>query len=392
MSRLTRTVRPTLRAASCAAVLALLAACATQGPQVSAPQQAAVYAAHARGNYVPPGPPEDPWGPYIDEATTQFDVPAIWVRALMRVESGGQEYQDGHLVTSDAGAMGLMQVMPGTYEDLRDRYSLGPDPFDPHDNIVAGVAYMRELYDIYGAPAFLAAYNGGPARLDDYLSNSRPLPEETRHYVAMIGPALEGVYPNRRSPAEAYAMNDLPIDIRPGLRYGGRTLFVAANTRHAPGRRGSGRHVLEVARLTPVDRPGRHAAVTRVALLEPLPTPPAEPSLAPAMVRHGHGFHLVSRAEAAPVHVGGAAAAGWGIQVGAYASQSQAQHALGAAKAGAGGALGSSHPTVASIHQHHGLLWRARLTGLSRDAAVHACEKLAHGHAGCLVISPESQS
>ena len=76
------------------------------------------------------------------------------------------------------------------------------------------------MYDIYGAPGFLAAYNAGPARLDDYLSNSRPLPDETRHYVAMIGPAIQGVYPRTRSPAEAYAMNVLPTNIPPGTRYG----------------------------------------------------------------------------------------------------------------------------------------------------------------------------
>lgn len=387
--------RPFLRAVGCAALLALLAACATTtqtAEDPNAPQKAALYAAHARGNYVPPGPPGDPWGPYITEASTRFDVPDTWVRALMHVESGGQEYQNGQLITSPVGAMGLMQVMPGTYEELRDRYGLGADPFDPHDNVVAGVAYMRELYDIYGAPGFLAAYNGGPSRLDDYLSNKRPLPDETRHYVAMIGPALEGVYPARRSPAEAYAMNDLPLDIRPGLRYGGRIVMVAARTRHAPeghgGRRGSGHHAVEIARLSPAPRAERAAVVTRVAMLIPPPTPPAPGA------HHGHGFHLIARAEAASVSMrsSGAAAGGWGIQVGAYGSESQAQHALGAARAGAQGVLGASHPAVASVHQGHGMLWRARLTGLSKEAAVQACGKLAHGHTGCLVVSPESQS
>ena len=161
---------------------------------------------------MPPGPPEDPWGPYIREAAKRFDVPEIWIRSVMRVESGGNEYLNGQLITSSAGAMGLMQVMPETYEELRDRYSLGDDPFDPHDNILAGAAYMREMYDIYGSPGFLAAYNAGPRRLDDYLSNNRPLPDETRRYVAMIGPDIVGVYPNSRSPAEDYAMNALPIE------------------------------------------------------------------------------------------------------------------------------------------------------------------------------------
>ena len=108
------------------------------------------------------------------------------------VESGGNEYQNGQLITSGAGAMGLMQVMPETYDELQARYNLGDDPFDPHDNILAGAAYLREMYDIYGSPGFLAAYNAGPRRLDDYLSNNRPLPDETRRYVAMIGPNIVG--------------------------------------------------------------------------------------------------------------------------------------------------------------------------------------------------------
>ena len=171
-------------------------------PHQDAIQESARYAAHAKRNYTPPGPAEDPWGPYIREASARFDMPETWVRSLMRVESGGKEYLNGDLITSGAGAMGLMQVMPGTYDELRDRYNLGDDPFDPHDNIMAGVAYMREMYEIYGSPGFLAAYNAGPARLDDYLANVRPLPDETRHYVAMIGPNLRGVYPNNRSAAD----------------------------------------------------------------------------------------------------------------------------------------------------------------------------------------------
>ena len=65
----------------------------------------------------------------------------------MRVKSGGNEYLNGQLITSGAGAMGLMQVMPETYDELRQTYNLGDDPFDPHDNILAGVAYMREMYE-----------------------------------------------------------------------------------------------------------------------------------------------------------------------------------------------------------------------------------------------------
>ncbi|MGH7154088.1 MAG: lytic transglycosylase domain-containing protein, partial [Acetobacteraceae bacterium] len=92
--------------------------------------------------YPPPGPPNDPWGPYIRQAASRFNVPDTWVRAVMRQESAGEAQ-----ALSPAGAMGLMQVMPSTYEMLRERYNLGSDPFEPHDNIVAGTAYIREMYD-----------------------------------------------------------------------------------------------------------------------------------------------------------------------------------------------------------------------------------------------------
>ena len=79
----------------------------------------------------PPGPAEDPWGPYIREASARFDIPDPWIRSLMRVESGGKEYLNGGLITSGAGAMGLMQVMPQTYATLRARLGLGANAYDP---------------------------------------------------------------------------------------------------------------------------------------------------------------------------------------------------------------------------------------------------------------------
>ena len=85
----------------------------------------------------------------------------------MEQESGGRLYDDdGSLITSPAGAMGLMQVMPETYDLLQQRYQLDSDPYEPRNNIMAGAAYIREMYDRYGAPGFLAAYNAGPDRLE----------------------------------------------------------------------------------------------------------------------------------------------------------------------------------------------------------------------------------
>src|SRR5690554_2586219 len=61
----------------------------------------------------------------------------------------------------------------------------------PRDNIMAGASYLREMYDSYGAPGFLAAYNAGPGRYRDWRDRGRPLPAETRAYVARIAPLLQ---------------------------------------------------------------------------------------------------------------------------------------------------------------------------------------------------------
>jgi len=129
--------------------------------------------------------PIDRWTSEIAVASRRFGIPEQWVRAIMRVESGGNPS-----ATSPAGAMGLMQIMPDTWQALRDRYRLGTDPYQARDNIIGGVAYLRELLDRYGAPDFLAAYNAGPERLDDHLATGRPLPDETRRYMALLGPQL----------------------------------------------------------------------------------------------------------------------------------------------------------------------------------------------------------
>src|SRR3546814_13919249 len=83
--------------------------------------------------------------------------------------------------------------MPGTWAELRTRYRLGRDPYEPRDNIIAGTAYLRELYDRYGnSTAMLAAYNAGPGRYDEHLATGRALPRETRAYLAMLAPMVGG--------------------------------------------------------------------------------------------------------------------------------------------------------------------------------------------------------
>ncbi len=173
--------------------LLLLAGCGG-GSGLTARQSARNYAGSSH-QYPPPGPPEDPWGPYIREAAHRFRVPEQWVRAVMHQESGGHAFLGGAPITSSAGAMGLMQVMPATYDELREQNNLGDDPFDPHNSILAGTAYIRQMYDRYGSPGFLAAYNAGPQRMDNYLAGSGSLPNETVNYVASIGPHLGGAMP-----------------------------------------------------------------------------------------------------------------------------------------------------------------------------------------------------
>jgi hypothetical protein len=88
--------------------------------------------------------------------------------------------------------MGLMQIMPQTWSELRARYHLGADPYDPRDNVLAGAAYIRELYQRFGAPGFLAAYNSGPTRYENHLATGRSLPDETQDYVAILAPMIGG--------------------------------------------------------------------------------------------------------------------------------------------------------------------------------------------------------
>ena len=125
------------------------------------------------------------WASLIAEASQRFGVPAYWIRAVIQLESTGDKG-----VLSPKGAMGLMQIMPETYAELRLRHHLGGDPYEPHNNILAGAAYLREMHDRFGPDGFLAAYNAGPGRYVDYLKSGRPLPEETRNYVAMLAQVI----------------------------------------------------------------------------------------------------------------------------------------------------------------------------------------------------------
>jgi len=170
--------------------------------------------------------PVNAWAPQVAEAARRFQMPAQWIRRVMRVESGGKASMNGRQVVSSAGAMGLMQLMPGTWREMRARLGLGPDPFDPLDNILAGAAYLRLMYDRFGYPGMFAAYNAGPARYAAFVRRARPLPAETRAYVAAMA-SLEWQRSARpRSPAALFALGSgerprapltTAVSRRPGL-------------------------------------------------------------------------------------------------------------------------------------------------------------------------------
>jgi hypothetical protein len=131
------------------------------------------------------------WNSLVLQASRKFNVPAPWIRAVMAAESGGRTMSaENRPLTSSAGALGLMQLMPQTYNDMRVQYGLGTDPLDPHDNIFAGAALLHQLYVKYGFPVMFTAYNDGPGNLEQRLTDGRLLPEETRAYTADITRAL----------------------------------------------------------------------------------------------------------------------------------------------------------------------------------------------------------
>jgi soluble lytic murein transglycosylase len=122
----------------------------------------------------------------VGEADRHALEPSL-VLAVMHVESRYYNF-----AVSPVGAMGLMQVMPGTGEELAGRLGIrwvGPQTlFEPTVNIRLGVAYLRELSDRYGSiSTALAAYNWGPGRIDRRLRLGTAMPEQ---YPSLVLEAL----------------------------------------------------------------------------------------------------------------------------------------------------------------------------------------------------------
>ncbi len=152
--------------------------------------------ADARAPLVAAAPVPD-FAPFVAEASQRTGVPEAIIWTVMRAESNHQMR-----AISVKGATGLMQLMPATWSLLRVRLNLGDDPYDAHDNIIAGAFYLRFLYDRYGMPGMLMAYNAGPGRYEAYRDLGQPLPIETRTYVAAIIAKLAGITTKFATPAD----------------------------------------------------------------------------------------------------------------------------------------------------------------------------------------------
>lgn len=126
------------------------------------------------------------WRGFVTEASLRFGIPTLWIERVMHVESAGRTMRNGLPIRSRAGAMGLMQLMPATWADMRAACELGSDPDDPRDNILAGTAYLRAMYDRFGYPGLFGAYNAGPARYAAHLAGRGALPQETVVYLARV--------------------------------------------------------------------------------------------------------------------------------------------------------------------------------------------------------------
>lgn len=176
------------------------------------------------------------WRPYIVEASSRFGVPVVWIERVMQAESRGRTMLNGRPIRSSAGAMGLMQLMPPTWADMRARLGLGTNPDDPRDNILAGTLYLRLMYDRFGYPGLFAAYNAGPKRYADYLAGRSRLPSETVGYLASVAPAtaVAQASPARPGPPPTLfaVRRDVPAaEVAEGKSTPPSSLFVALSQR-----------------------------------------------------------------------------------------------------------------------------------------------------------------
>jgi soluble lytic murein transglycosylase len=138
----------------------------------------------------------------VEKYAKEFNVEEPLIYSVIRTESGFRPEVESH-----AGAMGLMQLMPSTFDDLQNRLDgevrYGADSLlDPDINVRYGTYLLSQLLQKYGnIPTAAAAYNAGPAAVDGWLSDgacstdgktlTRIPYEETEKYVARIEHAYD---------------------------------------------------------------------------------------------------------------------------------------------------------------------------------------------------------
>lgn len=153
----------------------------------------------------------------IEEHATRHTVDADLVRAVIQAESAFNPR-----ARSSKGAMGLMQLMPATAAEFGVI-----DPYDPVENIAAGVAYLKRLLEEYGGRVelALAAYNAGPNAVKRYGGTIPPY-RETRQYVAKVrenaarAAATSGELPRPGERTRIYRTVEI-VDGREVVRYTG---------------------------------------------------------------------------------------------------------------------------------------------------------------------------
>ena len=130
------------------------------------------------------------YSPYIHKAAAKYDLEPELIKAVIKTESNGN-----HRAVSRKGAMGLMQLMPTTANDMNVS-----NPFNPEENIEGGAKYLKYLLERFNGnlTLALAAYNSGPKTVEKY--GAVPPIDETRQYVKRIF----NLYSGRKS----YALTD----------------------------------------------------------------------------------------------------------------------------------------------------------------------------------------